>query len=88
MKIHYSTRAQKQLKKMPSATAKRIVQKMRWYRLQEDPLSFANHLTKPKYGKYKFRIGDYRVICDAEGKTIKILIVLSIKHRSKVYGDV
>ncbi|MBU0458324.1 type II toxin-antitoxin system RelE/ParE family toxin [Patescibacteria group bacterium] len=85
MKIHYSKRAQKQLGKLPTSLTKRIVKKMRWYRLQKDPFAFSDHLTKPTYGKYRFRIGDYRVICDVEGKTIHILIVLSVKHRSQAY---
>jgi mRNA interferase RelE/StbE len=39
-------------------------------------------LIDPKLGTYRFRIGDYRVIFDIEGKDI---VVLRVGHRRDIY---
>jgi len=38
-------------------------------------LDFAEPIADPTLGKYRFRIGDFRVIFDVEGDLYKILIV-------------
>ena len=41
-------------------------------------------LTGSRTGQWRYRIGDYRVICEVQGK-IFIVLVLEIGHRSDVY---
>ena len=51
----------------------------------EDPRSLGQALHGKELGRFwKYRIGDYRVICDIQDKVIRIL-VLRIGHRREVY---
>lgn len=82
MKIFYTRKAANQLEKLPRSIQKRIVEKMRFYAKQENPLKFAEHLTDYREGEFRFRIGDYRVIFDIEDD---IIYILKIKKRDKAY---
>jgi len=82
MKIFYTHKAAKQLKDLPRLIQKRIIEKMRFYAKQDNPLKFAEHLTDHKEGEFRFRVGDYRIIFDGDENTI---YVLKIKKRDKAY---
>lgn len=73
MKIFYTQKAAKQLKDLPHSIQKRIVEKMRFYANQENPLKFAKRLADFREGEFRFRIGDYRLIFDIEKDIIYIL---------------
>jgi len=51
-------------------------------RYQEDPVRYAERITDPKLGSYRFRIGDYRVIFDLEEEDI---VILRVGHRRDIY---
>jgi len=51
-------------------------------RFKDNPLQYAERLTDPELGGYRFRIGDYRVIFDIEGNDI---VVLRAGHRKEIY---
>ena len=55
---------------------------MRFYGSQENPLRFAEYLTDPREGEFRFRIGDWRLSFDVKNNKI---FILRIKHRSKAY---
>ena len=59
-------------------------EKLKFYSLQENPLRFADKLKDYRFGNYRFRIGDYRVLFDVEDKKI---IILKVGHRSDIYKD-
>jgi mRNA interferase RelE/StbE len=75
MKFYYTYKAARDLENLPIAIQKRIAQKMRFYAEQENPLKFAERLTEPREGEFRFRIGDYRVIFDASKNQIIILAI-------------
>jgi mRNA interferase RelE/StbE len=51
----------------------------------DDPRALGEALRGNELGKYwKYRIGDYRLICDIQDQVIRIL-VLRIGHRREVY---
>lgn len=52
---------------------------------EDDPRRFGAPLRKELAGLWKYRIDDYRVICEINDGTVTVLIV-RIGHRSKVYG--
>lgn len=64
MDIFYARRAGKQLESLPPSIQKRIVQKMRFYVTQKNPLKFAQRLTDSREGNFRFRIGEYRAVFD------------------------
>jgi mRNA interferase RelE/StbE len=45
-------------------------------------LRFAEKISDPILGEYRFRIGDYRVIFDIEENEI---VVLKVGHRREIY---
>jgi mRNA-degrading endonuclease RelE of RelBE toxin-antitoxin system len=84
--IIYTAHARQDLKKLQQKTAQRIIKKIHHFSLQKNPLSFATHLTNSKLSQYRFRIGDYRVLFDADQRgNIYILYILKVKHRKDVY---
>ena len=49
---------------------------------QDNPLKFAEPLTKPADAQYRWRVGNYRVLFDESNGLITIL---RVQHRSEVY---
>lgn len=79
-RLVYTQRAIRDIKKLEVGTRERIGKALRVY--QKDPLNHAVKLTDSRLGTYRFRIGDYRVICDIQDNDI---IVLRVGHRNEIY---
>ena len=71
-----------QLQKLTPDIQRRIIKKLEFFVSNDNPLSYAEHLTNFKLGHYRFRIGDYRVIIDVVEDKI---IVLAVGHRREIY---
>jgi mRNA interferase RelE/StbE len=85
-RFEYTKNAARDLRQLDRQVSKRILKKMDFFSKQEDPLKFATKLTDPSLGEYRFRVGDYRVLFDIDKDgNVKILMVLSIKHRREAY---
>lgn len=82
MKVEFSKSAFRELKKLPKDVQKRIIDKINFYIKQTDSLMFADHITDSRFGEYRFRIGDYRVMFDVIKNTI---FILKVGHRKNVY---
>jgi mRNA interferase RelE/StbE len=52
----------------------------------EDPRSFGKPLRHSKFGLWRYRLGDYRIICQLRQSKLVVLVV-AIGHRSKIYED-
>ena len=52
----------------------------------DDPRSQGKALTGPFRGLWRYRVGDYRIICDLVDGRLVILVV-KIDHRSNVYRE-
>ncbi|MCF6154515.1 MAG: type II toxin-antitoxin system RelE/ParE family toxin [Candidatus Brocadia sp.] len=76
----YTRRAEKDIKKLDPSIKRQLSKAI--LKLQDNPLEHADKLTDPKIGTYRFKIGDYRVIFDIEGKDI---VVLRVGHRKEIY---
>ena len=76
----YSQRAIRDIRDLEPVIRLRIGKKL--LRYKEDPLKYAEKISDPKLGSYRFRIGDYRVIFDLEGKNI---VILRVGHRRDIY---
>jgi len=88
-KVIYLKRAIEDLSKLPFGTRNRIANKIKFFRQQKDPLKYAKKLTNPLFGTYRFRIGNYRAIFDIDAKgIIKILLIVTIKHRKDIYRKI
>lgn len=84
--IVYAEQASHDLDVLERSIAQRIVAKIRFYGSQQDPLKFAKALAGDLRGRYRYRIGDYRVIFrkDDHGHLV-VLMVLRISHRKDIY---
>jgi mRNA interferase RelE/StbE len=76
----YTQRAERDIASLDSKTKERIGETL--LRYKEDPLRYAEKLSDPILGTYRFRIGGYRVIFDLEGNEI---VVLRVGHRREIY---
>lgn len=79
-RLVYTRRAERDIKILESDTKDRIDKAL--LRYSEEPLKYAEKLSDPILGEYRFRIGDYRVIFDIEGNEI---VVLRVGHRREIY---
>lgn len=70
---------------LPVDIKNRIVTKMEWFVRQENPLSFAKRLSGSYAGLWRFRVGDYRIMCDCIDGHVRILRVLRVQNRRDVY---
>jgi mRNA interferase RelE/StbE len=49
-----------------------------------NPQQYLIPLTGDKAGLYKFRVGNYRLLCNKKDKQLRILVV-KVKHRKEIY---
>jgi mRNA interferase RelE/StbE len=83
--IDYTQTARKQLKKLDKPAARRILDFMdNRVAKQEDPRSLGKALTGPLGTLWRYRVGDYRVICEIHRSAVRILVI-RIGHRGEVY---
>ena len=82
MKIKFTQRATRSIKKLEISIQSRIKKKLKWLLQQEDPIQFADFLTDSELGQFRFRVGDYRIIFDVQSDTI---IVHLVGHRKNIY---
>jgi mRNA interferase RelE/StbE len=83
--VDYTHTARTQLKKLDKPVARRILDFMdKRVALQEDPRALGKALTGPLGALWRYRVGDYRVICEIQDGAVKILVV-RIGHRGDLY---
>lgn len=50
----------------------------------EDPRAFGKPLLLSKFGLWRYRVRDYRIICELRGAQLRVLVV-AVGHRSTIY---
>ncbi|MCY1545884.1 ParE toxin of type II toxin-antitoxin system, parDE [compost metagenome] len=74
--IDYTDTTRTQLRKLDKQTAKRILDFLdERVAGRTDPHSTGKALTGPLGGLWRYRIGDFRVICDIQDGALRILVV-------------
>ena len=85
-KIEFAKSAKKELKAIDRQTQRNILNYLKTrIATDEDPRRFGDPLSKNLSGLWKYRVGNYRVICDIQDN-ILIVLVVRIGHRRRVYG--
>jgi len=83
--IEYTKTAQDQLAKLDKPIAQRIMAFMATRIARADhPRRQGKALTGVLGGFWRYRVGDYRIVCDIQDGTLRILVVM-VGHRNKVY---
>jgi mRNA interferase RelE/StbE len=85
--IEYDPHAVRDLKKLDRATQREILDYMdERIAGATDPRDFGKPLRKGKFGLWRFRVRDYRIICEIRNSGF-IVLVVAVGHRSIVYDD-
>lgn len=83
--VEVSKRFEKEFKKLDKYT-QRIIKSWIIKNLQgcENPRIHGKGLTSNRSGQWRYRIGDYRLICEIDDDKL-IIMALTIGHRNNVY---
>lgn len=83
--VEYTPASLKQLKKLDKQTRAFVIG---WIEKNlvdcENPRVRGDGLTANRSGQWRYRIGDYRLICDIQDSKL-VILALSIGHRSEIY---
>jgi mRNA interferase RelE/StbE len=83
--VELAPEAKAQLNKLGTAEARRILGFLHErLRIREDPREIGKALKGVLKAYWRYRVGDYRIICRIEDKRMTVLVV-QIDHRSVVY---
>ncbi len=82
-KINFTDKSEKQFSKIDKFWQKKIADYLK-NKTKKDPFMFGKSLTGNLKGLWRYRVGDYRIICAIEDKELVVLVV-DIGHRSDVY---
>lgn len=84
-KVEYTTSARNQLRKLDKPTARRILDFMdERIAAEANPRSSGRALKGNLGGLWRYRVGDYRVLCEIQDAKLTVL-ALAIGHRREIY---
>ena len=85
--VEYTPRFAKEFKKLDKYTQKLI---KAWINKNligcENPRVHGKGLTSNRSGQWRYRIGDYRLICQIKDNEL-VILALTVGHRSTVYEN-
>jgi mRNA interferase RelE/StbE len=85
--IEYDEGAVADLKKLDRQTQREILDYMdKRIGKAEDPRVFGKPLRHSKFGLWRYRVRDYRIICQLQEARLRVLVV-AVGHRSTVYEE-
>lgn len=84
MKIEYAPAASKQFTQLDKPIQRRIKKYMSEIAILDNPRARGKELTSNLSGLWRYRVGDYRILCRIRDDKL-IITVIEIEHRSTVY---
>lgn len=85
--VEFTESARKQLKKLDKYTQKII---LFWLDKNlegtDNPRAFGKALRENRFGQWRYRVGDYRIIAKIEDDKL-VILVIAIGHRREIYKD-
>lgn len=83
--VEFDDAAAKELRRLNRQTQRSILRYLRErIATDEDPRRFGKPLSRQLVGLWRYRIRDYRVICNIEDDKL-IVLVLRVGHRKDIY---
>lgn len=84
-KVEFDERARRELRKLAPEIQQQILKYLR-ERISEgsNPRSFGKPLRRKLAGLWRYRVGDYRLICRLEDDRL-VVLVLRVGHRRNIY---
>ena len=84
-KVELKESVVKQLKKMDKSVSSLIMGYIKKNILNsKDPRMFGKALVENHKGKWRYRVGDYRILCEIKDEVITV-VVIAIGHRRDIY---
>lgn len=84
-RVETTMRFRKEFKKLDRYTQKILKSWMEKHLIGcEDPRATGKGLTANLAGLWRYRIGDYRLICEIEDEEL-VILTLTVGHRSEIY---
>ncbi len=83
-KIEWDKKALKQLESLEATVRKKIHDYIKKLIANNNPRSFGKGLTGDKSGWWRYRIGNYRVICRLEDHRL-VVVIIAVGHRKEIY---
>lgn len=83
-KIDFTRRAEKALSKIDTTSAKRILKELNIVSQIDNPRSKGRALKGELTGYWRYRVGNYRVICDIVDSQMLVLAI-DLRHRRDIY---
>ena len=85
--IEYDPRALDDLKKLDRTIQREILDDMdERVAMAKDPRDFGKPLRASRFGLWRYRVRDYRIICELQEKRLVVLVV-AVGHRRTIYDD-
>lgn len=84
-KVELTDTAAKQLARLDKTQAQRITKYLRRVMMLEDPRDAGKALTGNLRTYWRYRVGDYRVVCEIRDNEMGIVAVM-IGHRGDIYN--
>jgi mRNA interferase RelE/StbE len=81
--VEYTGTASRQLRKLDTSVSRRIVDYLSSH-VAADPRASGKVLSGPLGAFWRYRVGDYRIICDIQDSRLRVL-VLSLGNRKEIY---
>ena len=86
-KVSYRPELLKFIKKLDSSTRKDIQNYIKKISNTKNPQTLGKPLSGNLKGFWRYRVGDYRILCELRKKEL-IILVIDIGHRSKIYRSI
>lgn len=84
-KIKWDTRVEKELKQLDKPNRNKILSYMEnKVAVLKNPRALGKGLQYERFGLWRYRVGDYRIICRINTEEIEILVV-RVGHRKEIY---
>lgn len=83
-RIELTKEFHKALGKQPREAAGRVLRYLKDLDGTEDPRTKGKPLTGPLRGFWRYRVGDYRIVCEIRDDEL-VVIALMVGHRRDVY---
>mgnify|MGYP001198765838 CR=1 FL=1 len=84
--FEFTIDAQKKFKKLDKSVQSQVKKYIEKLLKSEDPIAFAKPLGFNLKNLWRFRIGNYRMICQIE-KNELVILAIDIAHRKEIYEN-
>ena len=83
-RIELTREAERQIDALGSGERRQVLKFLQKLRSRDDPQTLGKPLSGPLRGLWRYRVGDWRLICQLR-RSVLTVVVVRLGHRSDVY---